>query len=123
MVELAWSAIFGEGDRVVPLGVGDELPPGSGDEPAGDILHSAIDRIASRLQLTAVRDEHLTGWSVEARIELRDDLWGGHRPDPAPFTSCRRASYQPVHPLEHPRMPQGGVASQVTAFTDQPIGV
>src|SRR5437867_7570406 len=91
MVDLAWSAIFVEGDRAIPLGVGDELPPASGDESAGDMLQGAIDRIASGRQLPAVRDEQLTVGRVEARIVLRDDLHGGYRPDPAPFTSCRRA--------------------------------
>src|SRR6266446_7245843 len=123
MVDLARSAIFVEDNRAVPLGVGDELPPASGDESAGDILQGAPDRIASGPQLAAIRDVQVTGARFEANIEGRDGLHGGYRPDPAPFTSCRRGPYQPAHPLEHPRMPQGRVASQVTAFADQPIGV
>ena len=37
MVDLAWSAMFVEDNRAVPLGVGDELPSGSGDESVGDM--------------------------------------------------------------------------------------
>jgi hypothetical protein len=69
MVDLAWPAIFVEDDRAVPLGVGDELPPASSDESAGDILQGVPDRIAVRPQLAAVRDVQLTGARVEARIE------------------------------------------------------
>src|SRR5438093_12806366 len=118
-----WASSATRRGRTLSLGVGDELPPASGDESAGDMLQGAIDRIASGRQLPAVRDEQLTVGRVEARIVLRDDLHGGYRPDPAPFTSCRRGPYQPAHPLEHPQMPQGRVASQVTAFADQPISV
>src|SRR6266436_3955214 len=115
MVDLAWSAIFVEDDRAVPLRVGDELPPASGDESAGDLQQGAPDRIARGPQLAAVRDVQLTGARVEARIEGGDLPPVGDRPDPAPFTSCRRGGpYQSVHPLKHQRMPQGRVASQVT---------
>src|SRR5262249_39750589 len=101
MVDLARSAIFVEDDRAVPLGVGDDLPSGSGDESVGAIQQDAQDWMAEGLQLPAVPDEQLTGARVEARIEGRHGLqcW----PDPAPFTSCRRRGpYQPAHPLEHP---------------------
>src|SRR5713101_485186 len=84
MVDLARSAIFVEDNRAVPLGVGDELPPASGDESAGDILQGAPDRIASGPQLAAIRDVQVTGARFEANIEGRDGLHGGYRPDPAP---------------------------------------
>src|SRR5262245_2562352 len=123
MVQLGTSAVIGEEDRAVLVGVGDELPPGSRDQSAGGILQGAPDRIASGLYVPPVRDEDVTGEWVEARIELREDLNGGFLPNPATFTPCCRDPYQPVNPLKHPRLPQGVVPSQVAAFADQPIGV
>jgi hypothetical protein len=71
-----------------------------------------------------VGHEELTAAGIQAGVESRENFDGVMRPDPSPLTSGRyRNSEEPACPLEHPPLPKGRVAAQVTALPDQPVGI
>lgn len=124
MVDLHRPAILVPGHRPVPCGVGDELPTGASHQSTGNMFQRFEDRLVTRTQLTQIRAVKLTFPCIEPRIERRDGLAAVTRPRPSAFAPRHDGdTNESAQSVDHPALPQRGIASKIAALTDQPVRI